>query len=164
MRRAVFTVFQASRTLQAPRKRLDQVAAAIIKGENLPASCSVNVILCSDAAIRRLNREYLGKDRPTDVMAFTLKDAGLLGEVYISLERARVQAPRFGLTYNQEVVRLLVHGAVHLLGYDHETAVEKALMEKREARYCKLGHEGRAKSWKAMVRQNRRGWKGLAGP
>ena len=102
------------------------------------SACRAARIPRRNRAIRRLNRLYLGRDRATDVMAFTLGDRDMLGEVYISLDRAAAQSRRFGLTYEEEVERLLVHGVIHLLGFDHRTPRERAKMDSRERRYCVL--------------------------
>lgn len=94
------------------------------------------MVFCTDPVIKRLNRIYRKKNRPTDVLSFAFDDPDLLGEIYISLPRCKVQSRRFGLICNQEVRRMFVHGMFHLLGYDHQTAKERALMEAREHRYC----------------------------
>jgi probable rRNA maturation factor len=130
------------RSLPLPRRRLRGLARRIARGERIEASGAVNVVFCSDYTIRKLNREYRGKDRVTDVLAFEFHDPDLLGEIYISLHRAAVQARRFGLSYEQEVERLFVHGLFHLLGYTHDTAVTRRAMEQREARYCCMGERG----------------------
>jgi probable rRNA maturation factor len=79
----------------------------------------VNVIFVDDPVIRKLNNEYFGKDRVTDVISFNFDDE-LLGEVYVSLPQARRQAREIDLTIKEEIQRLVVHGILHLLGYDHE--------------------------------------------
>jgi probable rRNA maturation factor len=65
-------------------------------------------------------------------------DSDLFGEIYISLERAKVQSRRFGITYDDEIIRLFVHGFFHLLGYDHQGIKERELMESKERNYIKL--------------------------
>jgi probable rRNA maturation factor len=87
----------------------------------------LTVSLVDDAEVRRLNREYRGKDRPTDVLAFAMReglrvagDERVLGDVVISLDAAARQARRHGLAVEDEVRTLLIHGVLHLLGYDHE--------------------------------------------
>jgi rRNA maturation RNase YbeY len=87
----------------------------------------LTVSLVDDAEVRRLNRDYRGKDRPTDVLAFAMRegvrvvgDEPVLGDVVISLDTAARQARRHGLSVEEEVRTLLIHGALHLLGYDHE--------------------------------------------
>ncbi len=93
-----------------------------------------NVCLVDDQAMRRLNTAYRGKRRPTDVLAFAWEDndaagdplaarefAGFLGDVVISADTARRNARREGLRLECEMERLILHGILHLLGYDHET-------------------------------------------
>jgi rRNA maturation RNase YbeY len=123
------------RRLPARRKALAQVAARIYRANRLRLTQRTNLVLCSDRTIRRLNRVYRRRDRPTDVLSFSFNDNDLLGEIYISLERARVQARRFGSSYQGELVRLLVHGMHHLLGCDHRKASDRRLMEALEQRF-----------------------------
>jgi rRNA maturation RNase YbeY len=91
-------------------------AAPAVRGD-------VTVVLTSDRAIRKLNREYRGKDRATDVLSFDIGDGLAAGEpfgdVVISVETARRQAREYAAPLQTEMVRLLVHGTLHLCGYDH---------------------------------------------
>ena len=86
------------------------------------------VVFVSDAAIRKLNRQFRGKDDATDVLSFPnepepfeIQNQPNLGEIVISAERAAAQAKQNGLTFNNEVQQLILHGLLHLCGYDHET-------------------------------------------
>jgi probable rRNA maturation factor len=86
------------------------------------------VVFVSDAAIRKLNRQFRGKDYATDVLSFPSQAESFetdakanLGEIVISLDRAQVQAKESGLTLANEVEQLILHGLLHLCGYDHET-------------------------------------------
>ena len=82
----------------------------------------VSVLFCGDARMRALNRRYRRKDRSTDVLAFPSGDAGpFLGDLVISVPYASRQARRRAEPLPREIDRLLVHGFLHLLGYDHET-------------------------------------------
>lgn len=81
--------------------------------------CELSVLLTDDAGIRGLNKKYRNKDKTTDVLSFPLNDPYMLGDVVISVERARAQAGSFEVTEDMEVGRLLVHGILHLVGYDH---------------------------------------------
>jgi rRNA maturation RNase YbeY len=102
-----------------------------------PARAVVNVVLVGNRRIRELNRQYLKRDRPTDVLAFPLGRAWdtirnpkrisvmshaeyLLGEVYVSRDQARLQARENGVSYHDEVRRLVLHGILHLLGLTHK--------------------------------------------
>lgn len=104
------------------------------------AAGELSVLVTGDAQIRVLNREYRRKDRPTDVLSFPQADgegpgrAALLGDVVISLDTARRQAREAGRPLNEELVRLLGHGLLHLLGYDHETPDDARRMAAAERR------------------------------
>ncbi|MEO8191886.1 MAG: rRNA maturation RNase YbeY [Acidobacteriota bacterium] len=92
----------------------------------------VSVLFCGDARMRRLNREYRGKDRSTDVLAFPSEGGPLLGDIVVSVPYAARQARRRGEPRSREIDRLLVHGFLHLLGHDHET--DDGEMEELESR------------------------------
>jgi rRNA maturation RNase YbeY len=99
----------------------------------------LSVVLVSDRAIRRLNRTWRGKDRTTDVLSFPQQEgavpapAALLGDVVISVPTARRQAKERDETLAVASERLLIHGILHLLGYDHErSAAEERRMARRE--------------------------------
>ncbi|RKO66239.1 rRNA maturation RNase YbeY [Desulfofundulus salinus] len=114
-----------------------------------PGDAEVSLVFVDDEYIHRLNREYRGVDRPTDVLSFALQegepmpDAGeetLLGDVVISLETARRQSEEYGHSFEREVAFLVAHGVLHLLGYDHLTEEEgRAMREKEEAVLARLG-------------------------
>ena len=83
-----------------------------------------------DLEIHALNRQYRRKDKPTDVLSFPLADElqpFLLGDVVISLETAARQAQRRGYALHEEIQALLIHGILHLLGYDHEVSRGEAI-------------------------------------
>lgn len=91
-------------------------------------------LLTSDRRLRQLNRQFLGKDYPTDVLSFpSPAPDGSLGEVAISLPRARDQAKACGHAVEQEVAILLLHGLLHLLGHDHES--DRGAMRRLETRW-----------------------------
>ena len=91
-----------------------------------PEAASVNVIFVTDRKIHELNRQFLKRDRPTDVISFNCRDPHvpgeprLLGEVYVSRDRAREKAREYGATYASELRRLVLHGLLHLLGLTHQ--------------------------------------------
>ena len=102
----------------------------------------VSLMLVDDQRIHELNREYRGVDRPTDVLSFALQDEtdepdsefedDMLGDIVISVERAREQAGDYGHSFEREIVYLAVHGTLHLLGYDHEEESDKQEMRSKE--------------------------------
>lgn len=129
------------RRLRTRLRRMTEAAAATDGFTD--GAYELTLRLVDDAAIRELNRDYRGKDRPTDVLAFAQREgpAGklhpeLLGDLVISLETARRQA-KAGLF--EEVVFLATHGLCHLLGYDHQTDGEEAEMNARMARLLEEG-------------------------
>jgi probable rRNA maturation factor len=89
----------------------------------------LSIVLVSDAQIRRLNKLYRNKDKPTDVLSFPIgekvEDWLILGDIVISVDAAKRQAQELGHSLKEELRRLLVHGLVHLLGYDHELGGEE---------------------------------------
>ncbi len=89
----------------------------------------ISVIFADDGTIRKLNREYRGIDKETDVLSFENED-GLseIGDVFISIDRAREQANAYQHTYERELAFLALHGFLHCLGYDHQTKAEEEEM------------------------------------
>jgi probable rRNA maturation factor len=89
----------------------------------------LSIALVSDAQIKRLNKLYRNKDKPTDVLSFPIgekvEDWLILGDIVISVDTAKRQAKELGYSLEEELKRLLVHGLVHLLGYDHELGGEE---------------------------------------
>lgn len=94
----------------------------------------LELLLTTDEEIHELNKTYRGKDRPTDVLSFTLDDPNTLGQLVISIPRARQQAEDLGQTLEEELRFLFTHGLLHLLGYDHEEPEdEKQMLQKTYA-------------------------------
>lgn len=116
--------------------------AAIYDEEDGPAELSV--VLADDALVHRLNREYRGKDKPTNVLSFALTEADepepqdgvpiLLGDVILAFETVQREAAEQGKAPVDHMTHLVVHGVLHLLGYDHETDDEAEEMEALETR------------------------------
>ena len=87
----------------------------------------LSILLVDDAQIQDLNRRHLGRDKPTNVLAFSMREGEfstlhpqLLGDLVISVETAQRQSNRFGLNGMEMIILLMVHGVLHLLGYEHE--------------------------------------------
>lgn len=104
-----------------------------LKYEDVEAKCEVSVTFTDNEGIRALNKEYRNIDRATDVLSFPLvnydegeelEDEVMLGDIVLSLERAREQAEEFGHSFERECAFLCVHSTLHLLGYDHEISDE----------------------------------------
>jgi probable rRNA maturation factor len=121
--------------------RLQQVAEATLHHEG--ALGQATLVITDDKGIQTLNRDFLGKDAPTDVLAFSAREeagafvaapemGSYLGDVIVSYPRAQAQAQERGQQVEQELYLLIIHGFLHLLGYDHADEEEKAVMWARQ--------------------------------
>ena len=115
------------------QKKLEPLAKALLKKEK--KSTKVNIILCDDAYQRELNRTYRGLDKTTDVLSFVWNELHLLGEIYISEAQVKKQAPLYGNSFYKELKRVLIHGLLHLCGYDHHKASDRKTMREKEEGY-----------------------------
>jgi probable rRNA maturation factor len=134
------------------RERVAAVARAVLAAEGVRAAL-LSVTFVSDREIRRLNRAHLKRDRTTDVIAFALERVGtkapILGDVYIAPGVARASAKANGVSLREEIVRLVVHGTLHVLGYEHpegrgEARTRSTMWRKQERLVSKLAG-GRAR-------------------
>ena len=111
----------------------------------------LSILFTDDRRMAQLNRRYLGKEGPTDVLAFPMADPDgtanqtpavepvMLGDVVISVDSALAEADELAEPFEQTIDRLLIHGILHLVGYDHEgSEMEAELMEKEEKRLMRL--------------------------
>ncbi len=93
----------------------------------------LSIVITDDAQVRDLNRTYRGKDTSTNVLSFPMQEGefsditpGLLGDVVISLDTARAEAQEAGISTDERISQLLIHGILHLMGFDHELGEEQA--------------------------------------
>jgi probable rRNA maturation factor len=120
-----------------PGRKLKKIAQKVLEifEQDQAELC---LVLVGNAEIRKLNAKFRKKDSPTDVLSFPAGDqlpegAPILGDVVISVEAAKAQSKERRRTLNEELVTLLIHGIVHLLGYDHERSSKDArIMERIE--------------------------------
>ncbi|HEV8340063.1 MAG TPA: rRNA maturation RNase YbeY [bacterium] len=155
-------VANRQRTVPVRPATLRRAAIAAMSAEGCPPGSETSVAVVSDRQIRALNRRYLGRDRSTDVLAFPQdlrklplhgrprKGAkgtgpGLLGDVVVSAERAAAQAPRYGQTVERELELLVIHGVLHLLGYDDTTPRARSRMHRRQRVILASLHGGTAR-------------------
>lgn len=141
-------------SVQAARS-IKKAVAASLEAEGIDVPCEVDVLLTDDEGIHAMNLEFRGIDAPTDVLSFPMNelkpgefdpelcerdpDSGrvLLGDMAISLERARAQGDEFGHGEEREICYLAIHSTLHLLGYDHvDEGEDKRLMRSREKAIC----------------------------
>ena len=95
----------------------------------------MTVILSDDPCIRKLNRKFSGKNQSTDVLSFDMSDPSadsIVGEVYVNLDRTRKQALEFNVTFWNELMRLVIHGILHLYGYDDQDPNSRKRMIQRQ--------------------------------
>ena len=122
---------------------MEIINAAELVGKLYGAENSeLSVTLTDDKNIHELNKKYRGVDSPTDVLSFAFRESEepeildseieILGDIIISLERAKIQAENFGHSYLREVIFLTVHGLLHLLGYDHIEEDDRLEMEREQ--------------------------------
>ena len=125
-----------SATLARTRASLARAVRTTLADEGT-RNGEVSLTLVGDDRIRALNRDYLGRDRVTDVISFALHGPGepLLADIYIGYPQALRQAAELGLPADEELVRLAIHGTLHALGYDHpaEHRFSSAFFRRQEA-------------------------------
>ncbi len=120
-----------------PVTLLQQFIRRVIREEKIPV-VELRIIFVDDEHLRRLHRDFLDDDTYTDVMTFNLgSEQAIEGEIYISVDRARVHAREFRVPLEEELVRLIIHGLLHLKGYDDQTPPERARMRTRENEHLK---------------------------
>lgn len=140
------------------RRWLNNIVTAALRAEAVSDAAEVSLVIAGQQEVHRLNREYLGEDRPTDVLSFPMLPPhaaddptfvpppdGLrhLGEVIVSFPQAAAQAEERGHSTTKEVAILVVHGVLHLLGYDHaEPDEEKAMRAREKAILATIEGEG----------------------
>lgn len=131
------------RTPKALKDLIRSVVNAVLEYEGVLVESEMSILLVDDKAIRELNRDFRDIDRPTDVLSFPSGDYPLVdgvnylyvGDMALSLERARKQAEEYGHTYEREVAFLTAHSVLHCLGYDHVDGEEqeKEMFSRQEA-------------------------------
>ena len=125
---------------------INRAAKAALESEDVDFDCALSVTFTDNDGIRELNRVHRNKDSATDVLSFPMFDtdteeiyaldgtAAELGDIVISLERAKEQAYEFGHSFEREVAFLCVHSVLHLLGYDHERSDEEDTLTREKQR------------------------------
>jgi len=121
----------------ANKNSFSTVAKIILKGENRETK-TLSLAFVSKAEIEKLNSKFRKKNKPTDVLSFALSDGEYLGEIVICPQVAKENAKKFKTKAKQEVLKLFVHGVLHLCGYDHEKEAEAEKMEAKEKKYLSL--------------------------
>ena len=136
-------VFNAHPAHRISRAVVTRVIRRVAEGERRRRAV-VTVVFVGTRTSARLNRMFLGHRGGTDVISFPLGEGRVIeGEVYVNLDRARTQARAYGVGFADEVCRLVVHGTLHLFGYDDTTVALQRHMKRREDRYVAVLARGR---------------------
>lgn len=116
-------------------KRVAEKVLSMEKSEG----CEISIFLTDDKNIQQLNKQYRSVDKPTDVLAFAMREgidnhlnSEVLGDVVVSVTRAKEQADFYGHSFEMEMALLVAHGILHLLGYDHEKEDELLVMQQKQ--------------------------------
>ena len=121
-----------------PKELLERAARAALTHQRQSPDVDLSLVLTDDTRLQQLNRDYLGINAPTDVLSFPASESDpetgspYLGDILISIPRARAQAKAAGHALESEVQLLVVHGVLHLLGHDHAKPKERAKMWKAQ--------------------------------
>jgi rRNA maturation RNase YbeY len=118
-----------------------QVVTSVLESEGITDG-NVNIILTNDERVRQLKKQFFDIDVFTDVISFNLEDEGehLEGEIYISWDRVIENASTFKVSNNNELKRIIIHGILHLCGYDDQTPNDKKKMQELENKYLEVNN------------------------
>ncbi len=117
-----------------PKKKIKDAVIKVFAAESIN-DANVDIVLCSDNYIQSVNKQFLDHDYATDVISFNFEEEILNGEIYISVETAEVQAKEYKVSLTNELMRLAVHGALHLIGYDDGDDESRQKMHELENKY-----------------------------
>ena len=132
---------EISYRISRPRKTISWIKkVALLEGKSIS---SLSVIFCTDEYLLTLNQQYLQHDTFTDVITFHYsEDASIIdGEIFISIDRVRENAGALEISFDEELLRVIIHGVLHLIGYSDKTRTQAAEMRKKEDAYLSL-HSG----------------------
>ena len=116
-------------------ERIKRWIFSTIKEENFYPG-NINFIFTSDKYLLNINKQYLSHNYFTDIITFNyVKESSIHGDIFISIETVKNNSSRFGVTLDDEVHRVMIHGILHLVGYDDQTDEQKAEMRKKENEY-----------------------------
>lgn len=117
-----------------PFRRLIQI---LLDGERISIQ-ELNIIFVNDEYLRKLHHEFLHENSYTDVLTFSLSDSGAIdAEIYISVDRAKLQAKQYDVSLQDEIARLIIHGILHLKGFEDQTQVARQEMHQLENKWLR---------------------------
>ncbi len=129
----IFNTQRKVKVTEEFKNKLQNFLQEVLRSEDIENEfLEINIIFVNNKRIRELNREFLKRDRPTDVISFNLGD---VGEIYLSTWTALERSKEYGWDVKFEIVRYALHGLLHILGYDHEKEEDAQKMEEKEETY-----------------------------
>jgi probable rRNA maturation factor len=121
--------------LKINKKSFSQVAKKVLSGENRRTEI-LSLAFINKAEMKKLNLKFRKKNKPTDVLSFNLDEKEYLGEIVICPEIVKNNSEKFGVSFKEELLKVFVHGILHLCGYDHEKSIKDAQkMEAKQEEY-----------------------------
>ena len=137
---AKVTIHNIHPTCRIKKKEIEDLIHRVLRAEGI--SLPVDVIFVDNDFMKKINRKFTRRRKTTDVLSFGMKegknmgvDYPSLGDIYVSLGQAKRQAKEYGITLKEETSRLVIHGLLHLLGYDHKSKKEATTMKEKEEAY-----------------------------
>jgi rRNA maturation RNase YbeY len=127
-------VFNVSSFKYLPKKRIFEAVNSVFEANKIKEG-NLNLIICSDEFIHDLNKKYLEHDYPTDVITFIIEDEPLDAEIYISADTALKQSVEYNVTLRNEILRLAIHGSLHIAGFEDNTDEERKMMGLEEDKF-----------------------------
>jgi probable rRNA maturation factor len=144
------TVQNIHPTCRIKKEEIEDIVCRVLKSEGI--KLPVDVIFVDDEFMEKINREFTGRRKTTDVLSFGIKegknmgvDYPSLGDIYVSLDQAKRQAQEYGISLKEEASRLVIHGLLHLLRYDHKNKRQTEIMKEKEEAYLNWSIPSKAK-------------------
>ena len=126
--------------VKVKKKPIKEFTRYLLAKEGI-SKAEINIVLVDDEYITRLNHKFLNKDSTTDVLSFSLADESndqIEGEVYTNINQIMRQAEDYHITFNEELNRIIIHGVLHLIGFDDLTDEQKKIMTEKEDQYLTI--------------------------
>ena len=143
--------FNCNPKFKSPNQLIIQSFCDKVFNFNKINNAKISIVFCSDNFLSNLKKKYFNKNQYTDVIAFQMNevsDRSLDGEIYISLDRALENSKIFKEPYEKEIIRLVIHGCLHLIGFDDQSLKEKQNMTKMEDKFLTL------ENWKKLFKDS----------
>lgn len=130
-------IFNSTEFKPIPRKRIIRAISSILADHNID-EYFINVVIQTNEEIKKINQEFLNHNYETDVISFNLEETPFEGEVYVSIDKTIEQSNDYQVSIKDELLRLISHGVLHLVGYDDSNEIEKNSMHFLENKYIEI--------------------------